>query len=225
LGGIALISINSPIGDDDPAGSSADPDAAITAVILCGGAGRRVGGVDKPLLPFGGRPLVERVVERVRPQVDQVIISANRNVERYAAYGKVVTDPLPGYAGPLAGILAALGACNTPWLVACAGDAPDLPADLVQRCRETLRNRAGNAGAIGVAVFAGGQLEPLPVLVHRSTAASLADYLAAGRRSVHGWLATLALARADFSCTGAAFASMNNPEDFGAGQLPICDCR
>lgn len=211
---------------------------AVTAVILCGGAGQRVGGADKPLLSLRERALIEWVLERIRPQVDQVLISANRNLDHYARYGEVIRDGVPGHAGPLAGIGAALAACETPWLLACAGDAPFLPRELLQRFDEVLRQSDPNATAAtighcrattrfpaGAAVWIDGRLEPLPVLVHRSTAAALHAYLAAGRRSVHGWLGELPLAAVDFTPRASAFASLNTPEDFAAAQSCICDCR
>jgi molybdenum cofactor guanylyltransferase len=197
----------------------------VSAVILCGGAGQRVGGADKPLLSLGDRPLIEWVLQRIRPQVDHVLISANRNLDRYADYGEVLRDREPHHAGPLAGIRAALAVCPTPWLLACAGDAPFLPHDLVQRLAERLRQSDPAQTPAGAAVAIDGQLEPLPALVHRSTAAALDAYLAAGRRSVHGWLAELALVPVDFTSSVGAFASLNTPEDFAAAQSCICDCR
>jgi len=204
--------------------SGADSEA-ISAVILCGGAGQRVGGADKPLLPLGDRPLIEWVLQRIQPQVDHVLISANRNIDRYARYGEVVRDQEPNPAGPLAGIRAALSACSTPWLLACAGDAPFLPHDLVQRFLERLRQTDPSHTRVGAAAWIDGQLEPLPALVHRSTAADLDAYLGAGRRSVHGWLAGLALARVDLAPHASALASLNTPDDFAAAQSCIWDCR
>lgn len=200
---------------------------AITGLVLCGGAGRRVGGADKPLLPWRGRPLIEHVVERLSPQVGGLLISANRNIDRYARYGRVITDALPGFPGPLAGIHAALGICPTPWLLACPGDAPELPRDLAQRLLTAVK--AGcRTGAPATAAVAhdGERMQPLPLLVHCSMLTSLETYLACGGRSVHGWLANISTAVAEFSREAAAFRSRNSPGDFDdPDHSPICDCR
>jgi molybdenum cofactor guanylyltransferase len=105
----------------------------ICGLVLAGGQGRRMGGIDKGLAPFHGRPLVAHVVERLRPQVERLLISANRNIEAYTAFGEVVTDRVADFAGPLAGLDAGLHACAAPLLVTVPCDAPFLPADLVAR--------------------------------------------------------------------------------------------
>jgi molybdopterin-guanine dinucleotide biosynthesis protein A len=200
---------------------------AITGVVLCGGAGRRVGGADKPLLPWRGRPLIEHVIARLDPQVEGLLISANRNIGRYARYGRVITDALPDFPGPLAGIHAALGICPTPWLLACPGDAPDLPMDLAERLLAAAKAGIEGAEPATAAVAHDGErIQPLPVLLHTSTRTSLGTYLARGCRSVHGWLAEIAPAVADFSGAAAAFRSRNSPDDFEEpDHSPICDCR
>lgn len=110
------------------------PREQITAILLAGGEGRRMGGRDKGLIPYLGRPLVESVLERLLPQVGGVVISANRNRERYAAYGwPVVGDETPGFQGPLAGVVAALGRVDTPYALLAPCDVPALPADLAER--------------------------------------------------------------------------------------------
>lgn len=106
----------------------------ITGVILAGGRGRRMGGVDKGLLELRGRPLAAWVAERLAPQVDELLVSANRNGERYAAIGyRVVGDRIPGFAGPLAGLHAALKVAAHQLVATVPCDSPFLPADLVLR--------------------------------------------------------------------------------------------
>ncbi len=106
----------------------------VTGVILAGGRGARMGGRDKGLIEYNGRPLVEHQLELLRPQVDALMISANRNLDRYAAYGvAVVNDATPDFPGPLAGMLAALRAAQTPWVVCVACDTLGLPGTLVER--------------------------------------------------------------------------------------------
>ena len=108
----------------------------ITGLILAGGQGRRLGGVDKGLQLFAGQPLVQHALRRLAPQVGRVMISANRNLEAYRQMGVPVwPDPpeLQGYQGPLAGVLAGLQACDTAYLVTIPCDCPRFPSDLVQR--------------------------------------------------------------------------------------------
>ncbi|MGB9355863.1 MAG: molybdenum cofactor guanylyltransferase MobA, partial [Azonexus sp.] len=106
----------------------------ITGVVLAGGLGRRMGGVDKGLQLLNGRPLVSHVIERLAPQVDELLINANENGERYAAFGhRVVPDQIPDFAGPLAGVHAALSAAAYPLVATAPCDSPFLPADLVFR--------------------------------------------------------------------------------------------
>jgi molybdopterin-guanine dinucleotide biosynthesis protein A len=203
-------------------------EAAITGLVLCGGAGRRMGGADKPLLHWRGRPLVEHVIERLHGQVDHIVISANRNLERYAVYGPVVTDTMPGFPGPLGGIHATLALCTTPWLLACPGDTPELPLDLADRLlTAALQSSSDRALPARAAIAHDGQrMQPLPLLVHVSQRASIGAYLANGQRSVHGWLERARPAIADFDGEAAAFHGRNTLEDLAdGGHSPICDCR
>src|SRR2546423_15039216 len=108
----------------------------ISGVILAGGLGRRMGGVDKGLQPLHGRAMVKHVLARLAPQVDEIVINANQNLERYAAFGhRVVSDCISGFAGPLAGLHAGLGAISHPLAVTVPCDSPFLPSDLVTRLR------------------------------------------------------------------------------------------
>lgn len=110
----------------------------VTAGVLAGGAARRLGGIDKGWMNLGGRPLIEHVVTTVRPQVSQVLISANRNLDRYASLAEAVipdggqTDP-PRYRGPMAGVARLMAHCQTRYLLLVPVDAPGLPPDLLVR--------------------------------------------------------------------------------------------
>ena len=116
----------------------------VAAVILAGGLSRRMGGGDKPLTPLGGRPLLDHVLDRIRPQAARIALNANGDPARFAAWGlPVVPDSIDGFAGPLAGVLAGLdwAAAMTPsarWLLSVPGDAPFLPSDLVARLEESV---------------------------------------------------------------------------------------
>lgn len=193
---------------------------SITAIVLCGGAGRRMGGRDKPLEPLHGRPLIDHVHQRLRGQVADLVISCNRNHHRYAAWTmRYVHDAVPGL-GPLGGVVSALMHVHTPWAFICPGDAPHLHVELVARlaaaCMQAQASSLDNA-CVAVA-HDGQQLQPLFMLVPNSAAASMRAYLARGERSVHGWLAlqhTLAVPCTDIA---SSFANANTPAELAALQ-------
>lgn len=168
-----------------------------------------MGGADKGLLDWRGKPLVAHVAARLAPQVDALLISANRNSERYAALGyPVLADDLPDYQGPLAGLRAGLAACTTPWLVCCPCDCPQLPEDLVERL---MAAAAAQQAALAVAVSPAG-MQPTFQLLRRELLPALDAYLAAGERRVGGWCRLHNAAEAAFP-DAAAFANLNSPED------------
>ena len=183
---------------------------SITGVVLAGGMGRRMGGVDKGLQAFAGQPLVARVIARLAPQVDRLLINANRNVDRYAAYGHpVVGDAIGGFAGPLAGLHAALAAAGTPLVATVPCDAPFLPEDLVSRRFSALT--AANA-QIAVA-RTGDQPHPVFCLCRRDLLDDLTAYLQAGERKFERWYRPLAAVDVDFSDVADAFANINTIEE------------
>ena len=183
--------------------------AAITGLVLAGGRGLRLGGVDKGLQPWRGRPLVDHVLERLAPQVGAMMISANRNAADYAGRGvRVLADATDDFPGPLAGILAGLRAAATPWLAVVPCDSPRLPVDLVERLAD------GAAATGAVAQRADGRLEPVCCLLSTTLADDLARYLAEGGRKVEGWISRHAApVRFDRPADSAAFANLNTPED------------
>ncbi|MEW8394895.1 MAG: molybdenum cofactor guanylyltransferase MobA, partial [Candidatus Thiodiazotropha sp.] len=108
--------------------------ADVTAVILAGGRGRRMGGEDKGLIELNGEPLIQHVITSIAPQVGQILINANRNQARYQAFGyPVIADSLLNYQGPLAGFIAALEAITTEDMLTLPCDGPPVPADMVER--------------------------------------------------------------------------------------------
>lgn len=182
----------------------------ITGVILAGGQGQRMGGVDKGLQDLRGRPLVQWVLERLAPQVGSMIISANRNLPRYAGFGcPVLPDRMPDFAGPLAGLHAALSEAATPLIVTVPCDSPFLPADLVQRLHAALA--AGNA-QLAVA-SAGGRVHRAFCLARRDLLPQLDDFLAADGRKVGLWHASLNVVEVAFDDEVQAFANINTPEE------------
>lgn len=186
--------------------SHASPPANITAVILAGGEGRRMGGIDKGLLPFRGKPLVEHVIERIAPQCGRLLISANRSAEQYGVYGyPVIADTLPDFPGPLAGVLAALEASDSELLLTTPCDTPLLPADLVERLAASL-----TAHDADIAVpFDGERIHAAIMLMRGTLAEDLRAYLAAGERKVQLWLKRHRTVQADFSDEAGAFVNLN----------------
>jgi molybdenum cofactor guanylyltransferase len=185
----------------------------VVGLVLAGGRARRMGGQDKGLIPLAGRPLVEHVLERFRPQVDEVVISANRNRDHYARFGHAVIEDLVGdYPGPLAGVLSALHATREPWLAIVPCDSPLLPGDLVERLlRSALRESAELA-----VVHDGKRLQPMFALLHRSLLTPLQVYLEGGGRKVDAWYAQQRMVTADLSDHPEAFVNLNTPEDHAA---------
>ncbi|MEX2481658.1 MAG: molybdenum cofactor guanylyltransferase MobA [Gammaproteobacteria bacterium] len=188
----------------------ADRRPQVTGCILAGGQGRRFGGADKGLLMLDRRPLVEHTAARLRPQVDELVINANRNIERYRDLGiTVLSDPVADYAGPLAGCLAALRHATTTHVMIVPCDSPFIPLDLVARLWQV---QATPTPAIRV-VRCNDRLQPVFALIETALAPSLAAYLAAGERKIDHWFAQHRLLEVDFEADAAAFMNINSPAD------------
>jgi molybdopterin-guanine dinucleotide biosynthesis protein A len=186
------------------------PQQDISALILAGGRGRRMGGEDKGLLDVGGRALIEHVLARIGPQVGPIMISANRNKEFYAGFGHpVLPDPLEDFQGPLAGILAGLQALQTPLLVVLPCDGPLFSTTLVSRLSAAL---VESDAEIAVA-HDGERLQPVHVLLRRELEPSLQTFLAGGQRKIDRWYATHRMVPVDFSDDPGQFGNINTPED------------
>ena len=187
--------------------------ADVTGVVLAGGQGRRMGGVDKGFVELDGRPLVAHVIGRLAPQVGTLVINANQHAERYAAFGyPVVADAIAGFAGPLAGLHAGLAAAATSFVVSTPCDSPFLPGDLVARLASAFDERA-----IDLAVartFA--QPHPVFALVRRAVLPHLARFLSAGGRKIDAWYASLAVAEVAFDDEADAFRNINTPAELAA---------
>lgn len=181
----------------------------LTGLILAGGAGRRMGGADKGLLDFQGRPLVAHVIERLAPQVANLLISANRNLDIYVRLGyPLVSDIQPDYPGPLAGLAAGLAACQTDWLVCVPCDCPALPLDLVSRLFAAVTKES----ALMAVPVTEGQLQPTFQLCHRSLLPALSAYLASGERRVSGWCRQQGAVEVAFVDI-RAFRNLNHPSE------------
>jgi len=154
----------------------------ISCIILAGGKGERMDGKDKGLQLYRGRRLIESVIDRISTQVDDIIISANRNLADYRKLGfTVVQDKDAEYKGPLAGITSAITQCKHPWVLVIPCDMPELPADLVARMSQH------KAGSSLITIQSNGRHQ-LIFLMHRSLAPIIKDYLANGQRTVIRWV-------------------------------------
>lgn len=183
--------------------------AQITGLVLAGGQGSRLGGVDKGLQLHQGTPLALNAVRRLAPQVGRLMISANRHLDDYAHFGHPVwpdPEPLAGYQGPLAGFLTGLVHCDTAFLVTVPCDCPRFPTDLVARLQAAL----GDAELAIVRTPQG--LEPAFCLMRRDVHDSLQRYLQSGRRQIERWTAELRRVEVPFD-DPAAFFNINTPGD------------
>lgn len=170
-----------------------------------------MGGADKGLIDYRGRPLVAWSLAALAPQVGELVISANRNPERYAAFGhRVLPDPLPDYSGPLAGVLAAMDAVRASWLLVAPCDTPHLPADLGAR----LLDAARDAGAPLAVAVDDQRIHHGCFVVRTDQRDDLAAFLARGERAVRHWQARLACVRVCFDAAG--FVNINQPGDLPA---------
>ena len=182
----------------------------ITGVILAGGAGRRMGGRDKGLVDFAGRPLIEWVIASLEPQVGALLINANRNRERYGKYGyPVIADRMAGYQGPLAGFAGAMAVVQTSWILTLPCDGPFSPPDLALRLAAALGEQNAE---IAVARDAE-RVQPVYALLPVALARDLAEFLAAGERRILRWYARHRTAEADFSDRPGCFANVNSSEE------------
>jgi molybdopterin-guanine dinucleotide biosynthesis protein A len=190
-------------------------------VVLAGGLARRMGGGDKPLRLLAGRPLLAHVLERLAPQVAELVLNANGDAARFAAWGlPVVADPIPDYAGPLAGVLAGLDWAaaerpELPWVVSVAGDCPLLPADLVARLHQA-REAAGTPMACAASA---GQTHPPIGLWPVALRGELRSALLAGERKIDRWTARFGCASAEWPVlTCDPFFNANAPEDLALAE-------
>ncbi len=191
--------------------NSTDKPSKVTGIILAGGAGKRMGGADKGLMSLQGRPLIEHVIETLEPQVDDLLIVANRNAATYAEFGyPVVPDTLSGYAGPLIGMQAGLNACRTDIALFAPADAPALPVDLADRLL------AATDAKLAVAADAEGW-QPLCCLLPKSVMPSLDQAIDNNQRSPKAWLQTIQPAVVSFSGEDLIW-SVNTPDELSALQ-------
>jgi len=189
------------------------PRDAITGIVLAGGQGRRMGGVDKGLVELAGAPLAAHVIGRLAPQVATIVINANQNLERYGALGyPVVPDAVGGFAGPLAGLHAGMTSAKTTFVVTAPCDSPFLPLDLVARLGVALAAR--DAQLAVAKTF--DQPHPVFALVRRDVLPHLASFLEGGGRKIDAWYATIAHVEVNFDDEAEAFRNINTAAELAA---------
>lgn len=191
-----------PIGPED-----------ITGLILCGGKGTRMGGVDKGLQNHRGIPLALHAMLRLQPQVQQVMVNANRNLAAYESMGMAVwPDPVADYPGPLAGWLAGLEHCETPYMVTVPCDTPGFPVDLVARLAAALQAEDAEIAMAATREDGRVQVQPVFCLLKADLMESLVAYLQSGQRKIDRWTAQHRCAQVLFD-DSSAFFNANTPEE------------
>ena len=182
----------------------------ITGLLLAGGQGRRMGGVDKGLQTLRGKPMAQWALERLAPQVDEVLINCNQNLDAYSRFGhRLVPDEIGGFAGPLAGLHAGLKAATHCLVATVPCDSPFLPLDLVQRLHQHLQDKD-----LAVAKT-GAQAHPVFSLVRKDVAGNLEAFLRAGGRKIDAWYASLRTVEVSFDDEADAFRNINTLEELG----------
>jgi molybdopterin-guanine dinucleotide biosynthesis protein A len=189
----------------------------ITGLILAGGRAQRMGGIDKGLIPFHGKPLIEFAISRLKPQVGTILINANRSITKYSHYGyPVLMDVTPDFSGPLAGFSVGLKHCKTPYLLTSPCDSPLLPTDLAKTMSVELEDHNLEL------VFASSKetdgkvwSQPVFCLMKSSLEDSLNAFLSKGDLKIDRWFKELRSGTVVFE-NPQAFANVNTPEELAA---------
>ena len=186
----------------------------ITGLILAGGRAQRMGGIDKGLIPFHGKALIESAIKVLKNQVGQILINANRNITNYSTYGyPVIVDEVPDFSGPLAGFSAGLKLCKTPYLVTSPCDSPLMPSDLCAKLAKELES--GNYQLVyASSKEASGKIWAQPVFcfMRSDVKSSLKQFLSKGDLKIDNWFKELRTSTVIFE-NAKAFANVNTPEE------------
>lgn len=192
---------------------------SITGIVLAGGRARRMGGIDKGLIPLCGRTMIEHVLDTLAAQTGTVIINANRNLDTYRAMGRpVVPDRDDSYAGPLAGMSSGLHAAGTPLCLTLPCDSPLVGTDVAERLHAAL----DTAGAEIAVAHDGERAHPVVNIMHTALAASIDEFLAAGERKIDRWFDRHHWVYADFSDRPEYFINVNTEEERRAVERQLC---
>ena len=190
----------------------------ITGIILAGGQARRMNGQDKGLVQLNKKPMIEYVLNAMKPQVGTIIINANRNQTVYEEYGfPVVADQIEGYCGPLAGMASGLQAATTPFIVTVPCDSPLIPDNLVQKLNSILQDEDAEI----CTAHANGRLQPVFTLMKTDLLSSMLQFLNNGERKIDKWFEKHRLAIADFSNQPDTFINVNSSEELKILELKL----
>jgi molybdenum cofactor guanylyltransferase len=188
----------------------------VSAIILSGGRATRMNGTDKGLLPLNQKPLIQHVIERLTPQADEIIINANREIEKYQAFGySVLKDEVEDFIGPLAGFSLGLQHAKYDYVLTVPCDSPLLPLDLVKRLMTALHEHKAD---IAVA-SSDNNTHPVFSLCKKLVLPSLSAYVEQGERRVSAWQKAQNYIEVDFSDASEAFTNLNTFEDLVALEL------
>lgn len=182
----------------------------ITYLILAGGRGQRMNGADKGLMPWQNRPMIEHVLEQLNAPAEKVIISANRNLQTYKQYANcVIEDSLNDFQGPLSGILSAMQACKTEYLLCVPCDSPKPPTAMLEKLWESMQSQQKTSALC----HDGERLQPLFALISCAHENLLDEFLQQGRRKVYDFMQLIDPAICDFSTQKDCFNNFNQAED------------
>lgn len=183
---------------------------SISGIVLAGGLGRRMGGVDKGLLDFLGKPMVAHVIDRLQPQVDEILINANREIERYAEFGHtVIEDDIAGFAGPLAGLHKGMSVAKHPYVLTVPCDSPLLPMNLASRLMHGLMQHDADLAVAKTGL----QAHPVFCLCRKALLPNLENFLQQGGRKIDAWYGALEIVEVSFNDNPQAFTNVNTPEE------------
>ncbi|HEY8119625.1 MAG TPA: molybdenum cofactor guanylyltransferase MobA [Methylophilaceae bacterium] len=183
---------------------------SISGIVLAGGLGRRMGGVDKGLLNFLGKPMVAHVIARLQPQVDEILINANREIERYATFGHaVIQDDITGFAGPLAGLHKGMSEAKHAYVLTVPCDSPLLPMDLADRLMHSLIQHDADLAVAKT----GSQAHPVFCLCRKALLPNLENFLQQGGRKIDAWYGALEVVEVSFNDNPQGFTNVNTPEE------------
>lgn len=188
-------------------------DKQITVVILAGGKGRRMNAQDKGLVTLDNQPLVEYVLEAISKQNRNILINANQHVEQYKEYGyPVISDEIADFQGPLAGVAAAMGKVNTPYILTLPCDTPYVEKNYQEKMWAALESQQTDLAV----AFDGQRLQPVHALIPVRLYADLLNFLAGKSRRVDSWYSQYAMGLVDFSQQLRMFCNLNTPGELKA---------
>lgn len=191
----------------------------ITGVVLAGGRARRMGGIDKGLVEICGKPMCELVIELLSPQVETILVNANRNHDEYKNFGvSVIEDYFSGYLGPLAGIASAMRVAQTPWVITVPCDGPFLNSDYVRRMSErvTLETKV-------VVARDSERLQPTYMLANSDVVDDLNSFLKSGERKIDKWFIKHNYSTCDFSDSPRCFVNINSDEERRKAEIQVME--